>query len=227
MRKVISDAGMPVLLLRAAEAAGAEDVPTIVFLHGSGERGDTVSTLDSLLAHGLPWAAADQRLPAVGGDPFPFLIACPQTSERLWQHDAARVLALIDELCATERVDASRCYLTGLSMGGGGCWDLAAAAPGRFAALVPIAGKVRVTSQTSAHPPAWLFHGAHDNTNTVDQAVQRLRAGRTKAAITRLEVDFSAGHDRQLWNGVYTRADVYDWLLEQRLNDRELPRPER
>ena len=34
-------------------------------------------------------------------------------------------------------VDQDRVYLAGYSMGGRGCWELALAAPQRFAAMVP------------------------------------------------------------------------------------------
>jgi predicted peptidase len=46
--------------------------------------------------------------------------------------------ALVDEVIRNYRVDKSRVYLTGLSMGGFGTWSLAAAHPEKFAAMVPI-----------------------------------------------------------------------------------------
>jgi predicted peptidase len=199
-----------------ARADTRESPPLIVFLHGSGERGDTVTTLEAILVHSLPWLAANQRLPCtVDGMAFPFLIICPQTSRTLWKDDATRVIDLINEVCGTEGADPARCYLSGVSMGGGGCWDIAAVAPHRFAALMPISGRVRVVPQTRERPAVWLFHGAHDGTNPARQALERLRAGRAKQALTRLEIDFSAGHNPAFWNRIYARAEVYRWLLEQ------------
>src|SRR4051795_11326489 len=139
---------MPYLLFRGP---GAPDhgAPLVVFLHGSGEGGDEVATLDRLLVHSLPWVAATGHLPAKADS---FLIACPQSSTRLWREDAQRVLDIMDELCRSEGADPARCYLSGISKGGGGCWDIAAAAPGRVAALVPISGRARVARQTAPGP---------------------------------------------------------------------------
>ena len=50
------------------------------------------------------------------------------------------VLQILDDVQKNYPVDKSRIYLTGLSMGGYGSWDLAMRQPARFAAVVPICG---------------------------------------------------------------------------------------
>jgi predicted peptidase len=211
VRRLSATSGLPYLLFRGP---GTTDrgAPLVVFLHGSDEGGDGVATLDRLLVHSLPWVAATGQLPAEADS---FLIACPQCSRRLWREDAPRVLDLIDELCRSEGADPARCHLSGISKGGGGCWDVAAAAPGRVAALVPISGRVRIADETRARPPVWLFHGAHDTVNPASEAVERLAENREPDAVTRVEIDPSAGHDAAFWNRIYVRGDVYRWLLEQ------------
>ncbi|MFM7411593.1 MAG: alpha/beta fold hydrolase, partial [Planctomycetota bacterium] len=52
--------------------------------------------------------------------------------------DLAAALAALDAVLAREPVDPRRIYLTGLSMGGYGSWELAARHPDRFAAVLPI-----------------------------------------------------------------------------------------
>ena len=201
---------MPFLLHRGSGSL-RDRAPLIVFLHGSGEGGNTVRTLDRMLVHSLPWIAANDRLPT---EAAPFLVACPQTSRKLWKDEAARIIELMDELCRREDADPTRCYLTGVSKGGGGCWDVAAAAPDRIAAVLPISGQVRVAAQNRARPPVWLFHGGHDDTNRANQALQRLRDGREEQAPTRVTIDPAAGHDPAFWNRIYMRGDIYSWLLE-------------
>ena len=47
---------------------------------------------------------------------------------------------MLDEITRKYAVDLNRVYLTGLSMGGYGAWDLGLAYPEKFAALAPICG---------------------------------------------------------------------------------------
>ncbi|HMI41498.1 MAG TPA: hypothetical protein VK485_09750, partial [Sphingomicrobium sp.] len=85
--------------------------PLMIFLHGSGERGDH---LDRVKVHGPPKIA--DRDPA-----FPFVLVSPQLpAEQDW--DLAKLAALFDHSMATLRVDPARVYLTGLSLGGHATW---------------------------------------------------------------------------------------------------------
>ena len=76
-----------------------------------------------------------------------------------------RALALVDSLVKEFPIDTNRLYITGLSMGGYGTWDVLARHPGKFAAAIPLCGG----SDTSKAPlikntPVWTFHGAVDPT---------------------------------------------------------------
>ena len=103
--------------------------PLLLFLHGAGERG---AELDSVKIHGPP------RMIAEGHD-FPFIVVSPQCpADEWWTEDV--LVALLDELVETLRIDEDRIYVTGLSMGGYGTWALAEAIPDRLAAIVPICG---------------------------------------------------------------------------------------
>ena len=50
------------------------------------------------------------------------------------------ILALLDKLVPELGADPKRITLAGQSMGGNGAWMLAAKAPERFAAVVPVCG---------------------------------------------------------------------------------------
>ena len=105
------------------------DWPLLLFLHGAGERGD------SLAAVGVHGPLKER---AAGRD-LPFVIVAPQvpTGSR-WT--VGRVAAALDAAIAQYRVDERRVYLTGLSMGGFGTWEAIMRMPDRFAAAVPICG---------------------------------------------------------------------------------------
>ena len=83
--------------------------PLMLFLHGAGERGDD---LNRVKVHGPPKLVEK-------GQKLPFIIISPQCPKnQRW--DDAMLTALLDHACMEYRVDTSRLYLTGLSMGGYG-----------------------------------------------------------------------------------------------------------
>ena len=89
--------------------------PLILFLHGAGESG---SNLSNVKKHGPPKLIA-------AGKTFPFIVVSPQSPGGGWNPEALN--GLLDEVESKYRVDKDRVYLTGMSMGGGGTWTLAAA----------------------------------------------------------------------------------------------------
>jgi predicted peptidase len=154
-------------------------------------------------------------LPQVGGAEFPFVIACPQT-DGSWSDEASRVAAMIDELVASRLVDPERVYVTGVSMGAVGCWELAAAQPDRFAALLPVSGRIpELAGEVRA--PAFLIAGENDRLVDVEAVAADLeRMGNDEGRI-RFERDPQGVHAGSFWNRLYRRADLYEWLLKHRV----------
>src|SRR5258706_2840708 len=119
--------------------------PLILFLHGSGDRGDDlaqlghsgplkVATEDDALGRILR-GHADPKWKNVPG----FILVCPQCPAGEWW-SAQQLADVLDEVAGNYRVDLDRVYITGVSMGGYGAWELAVEFPERFAAIVPICG---------------------------------------------------------------------------------------
>jgi predicted peptidase len=109
--------------------ADDEQLPLLVFLHGSGERGDSI---DFVKVHG-PWEFLETH------PEYRFIILAPQyKTDEYW--DMRSLGFLIDDIVANYPVDTTRIYLTGLSMGGYGTWDLAMFDPDRFAAIASVCG---------------------------------------------------------------------------------------
>lgn len=191
--------------------AAAQPWPLILFLHGSGERGDDVARV---LEYGLPQRLAQGfALPAIVAAP-----QCPLQSDWTLQDDA--LLALLDELCATYAVNQRRIYLTGLSMGGRGAWRLAASNPDRFAALVPICGRRPdgVRSAETLRPlcnlPTWVFHGAQDQVVPVEEGDAMVAALRGCGADVRYTRYADVDHDA--WTAAYAEPELYGWMFSQR-----------
>jgi len=104
-----------------------QEWPLMLFLHGAGERG---ADLERVKVHGPPKLVERGRS-------MPFIIVSPQCpTGTSWSSpdQVGTLIALLDEIVENYRVDESRVYLTGLSMGGYGTWALASSRPERFAA---------------------------------------------------------------------------------------------
>jgi len=182
--------------------------PLVLFLHGAGERG---SDLQKLKLHGPPKRIAE-------GIQFPFILVAPQCPQNdWWTAKTDDLAALVDHLIQTHRVDTTRVYVTGLSMGGYGTWSLITQYPDKFAAAVPICGggddvlaRFRLESM-----PVWAFHGAKDPIvplHKSEEMVNALRqAGNPRVKLT---VYPDAGHDA--WTETYNNPEIYDWLLSHR-----------
>ncbi|KAJ3044825.1 hypothetical protein HDV00_000702 [Rhizophlyctis rosea] len=120
---------------------------------------------------------------------------------------------LLAEIESLYRVDATREYVTGVSMGGYGTWALAMHNPTRFAAIAPVCGgadaaRVSVIKDT----PVWNHHGAKDEIIPIsesDEVIQALKRCGAK------EVEYSiypeAGHDS--WTEAYNRIELWEWFL--------------
>ncbi len=179
--------------------------PLVLFLHGAGERGSDVNMVK---LHGPPKLVAEGRK-------FPFILVSPQCPAKTrWNPDALN--ALLDEIVSQYSVDPDRVYLTGLSMGGYGTWDLASAYPNRFAAIAPICGGGApwVARTELAKMPAWVFHGDQDQTVPIVFAEKMVEALRKVNAPVRFTVYPGVGHDS--WTETYNNPEFYDWLLAQK-----------
>ncbi|ACC83587.1 prolyl oligopeptidase family serine peptidase [Nostoc punctiforme] len=179
-------------------------LPTIVSLHGSGERG---SYLNHVKKHGVAKVVEQQP-------DFPFIVISPQCPRgEYWNIE--RLSTLLDEVIASYPVDPDRVYLTGLSMGGYGTWHLAAAQPERFAAIAPICGG---GNPAQAHKlknlPVWAFHGAKDNVVPSSESEIMVSALKAHDGNVKFTVYPEADHDS--WTQTYNNPELYEWFLQYR-----------
>ena len=224
----VTEAGQAVefryrLLAPAAPVAG-ERYPLVVFLHGAGERG---RDNDKQLKYLPTWMAE----PALR-ERHPCFLLAPQCreSERWvdvsWADtkstpqgplttDLLAAVAAIQAVTSREAVDPARIYLTGLSMGGFGTWDLAARQPERFAALLPICGGGdETTALRLAKLPIWCFHGDADTVVPVERSRGMIAAVRVAGGSPKYSELPGVGHDS--WTPAYRDPAVLDWLFAQK-----------
>lgn len=180
--------------------------PMMVFLHGSGERGNDP---EKIKVHGPPKLIE-------AGQHFPFMVLSPQCPDkRDW--DAETIYALVKNIAGRYRVDENRIYVTGLSMGGWAAWDLAMAYPGYFAAIAPVCGRIDRNYPRRADElksmPVWAFHGAADDVVPVTDAAKMIRLLQDAGGNARITIYPGANHDS--WTETYNNPELYEWLLKQ------------
>ncbi len=178
--------------------------PLILFLHGRGERGNDLSLVQK---HGLPKRLTD-------GDHFPFIIVAPQCPPgSYWTEELDALNVLLDHVIASYSVDENRVYLTGLSMGGRGVWNLAGRYPQRFAAIAPICAGAHpwAAQERLGSVPVWIFHGGADP--VVPASESEKMAEYLQAAGGDVRLTIYPGVDHDSWTITYNNPELYEWFL--------------
>jgi predicted peptidase len=199
-----------------------EKCPLVLFLHGAGERG---SNNESQLDH-----PEVLRLAADDADPC-FLVApqCPRGQKWVevpWhlrkphqtpREPSAPMRLTIELLACLEDefpIDPQRRYVTGMSMGGFGVFDLLVRRPHDFAAAVPICGGADESRLGQiAHVPMWVFHGRKDLAVPVIRSRSAVEALRAAGAEPRYTEYPRTGHNA--WSPAYREPELREWLLRQ------------
>ncbi|MBS1566661.1 MAG: dienelactone hydrolase family protein [Bacteroidetes bacterium] len=200
--------------------------PLLIFLHGVGELGNGSSNLPSLLNNAVPRLLNQKKFPAEfssNGKSFSFIVINPQF--KAWPA-ATDVNAMINYAIQHYRIDTTRIYVAGLSMGGGATWDYAVAYANRIAAIVPICGaswpsQEQLSNIAHANLPVWAFHNEDDGTvsvNTTKSNVNVLNSFNPNPA-AQMTLWATGGHDA--WTKATNPAtkecngkNMYEWMLQ-------------
>ncbi len=209
-KSIVRKIHMDYLLYLPIDFTYGKKWPLLLFLHGAGERGDD---LEKVKTHGPPKLIG-------GGKQFPFILVSPQCPSFLWWTDKKLELKkIIDDVTGFYPVDMSRIYITGLSMGGFGTFEMLKEYPELFAAAVPICGGFKDTKgiEKTKHVPFWIFHGGEDKVVPVDLSRKAAKAIKESGGNAILTIYPKAGHDS--WTETYNNEEVYAWIMAQRKAD--------
>jgi predicted peptidase len=221
-------AELPYRLWVPTEYDATKKYPLVVYLHGAGERG--TDNEKHIAKNGAPRLVGELQLKQAC-----FVLAPQVPDGKRWVEvhwgekethempaepsDAMRLLLqLLDELPREFSLDAKRFYLTGLSMGGFGAWELLVRRPEMFAAAVPICGGAdNSTAEQIKHIPIWTFHGDADTvvwpqrTRSMVAALQALNAP--------VQYTEYPGIGHNSWDKAYNEPGLFDWLLAHQKKD--------
>jgi predicted peptidase len=199
--------------------------PLIVFFHGSGERG---KNNESQLTH-IKALFLDKN----NMDDYPAFIIAPQCPpDKRWVESSWEVakhimpekesipmsltIQLINELVEKYPVDEKRIYVTGMSMGGFGTWDIICRYPGKFAAAIPICGGADTNkAKLLINTPIWAFHGSNDKLVKTILSRNMINAIKIAGGKPKYTEYPGVGHD--CWKKAYQEKDLLKWLFNQTL----------
>ncbi|WP_394746985.1 carboxylesterase family protein [Spongiimicrobium salis] len=186
---------------------GEDEFPLLVYLHGSGSRGDSSvdeEVLDVILLNG-PARLIDRGM---WNPEQPMVVVSPQ-SPTTWNtgllHDFIGLLA------ENLKIDRERIYMTGYSMGGRGCFDYISdfGNDSYAAVIVPIAGwGNEQTGNQFVNTPVWAFHGHEDKIITYDSSVNMVNAinNENPETLAKLTIYPEVGHGS--WARTYDSSGI-------------------
>ena len=149
------------------------------------------------------------------GKQFPFVLASPQCPTGFyWRGNV--VIGLIDHLIENYSIDPNRIYLTGLSMGGYGTWQISHEYPERFAAVAPVCGGGLFVSpyfmDRLKNLPVWAFHDKRDDVIPYQESVSMVEGVNAAGGNAKLTTFDEGKHN--ISEEAYNNDELYDWFLK-------------
>ncbi|MCB9307374.1 MAG: prolyl oligopeptidase family serine peptidase [Lewinellaceae bacterium] len=216
---------LPYQLMEPWKAKTSEKYPLVLFLHGSGERGDDNS---SQMRNGVYGFCERKML-----EEHPCYLLVPQCPEGLRWGGSSKdwsalyspdptvpgrmTLELLEKILEEHpQIDRNRIYITGLSMGGFGTFDLLARRPELFAAGMPLCGGGDPdVADRMKNIPIWVFHGRLDDA-VYPQFSRRSVDALKKAGNERVKYTEYSTLGHNVWDVTYYNPEVLEWLFAQR-----------
>ncbi|MDB4015735.1 alpha/beta hydrolase-fold protein [Flavobacteriaceae bacterium] len=203
-----------------------KNYPLLLFLHGSGERGNDN---ELQLVHGSTlFLDSDFR------KNNPAIIVFPQCAKDAYWATTTQtetgftyvkkpknnptldlVEGMLDDIIQNYGIDKKRIYVGGLSMGGMGTFELVYRNPKMFAAAFAICGGANPKIARKIRRPVWrIDHGEADQVVAVDLSKKMVAALLKKKAT--VAYNWYPGVNHNSWDTVFADPDFLPWLFAQK-----------
>ena len=203
--------------------------PLIIFLHGSGERGNDN---EKQLIHGAELFLRDSIRKK-----YPAIVVFPQCNEnsywsnvnivtdtvngkRIFQFSVNSkptvamklLLNLMDDLRHKYSIQKKKIYITGLSMGGMGAFEMVRRKPNLFAAAMPICGAANpATAKDILKTKWWIFHGEKDDVVNPQYSKDMANAILNEGGSAILTIYPNANHNS--WDSAFAENNFMQWMF--------------
>ena len=204
--------------------------PLVLFMHGAGERGNDNK---AQLIHGASLFLKEENRRLYNS----FVIFPQCDSNDYWANinyshkenglgfsfkenpkplkSLSLVIKLMDSIVQNKNVDTNRVYITGLSMGGMGTFELLYHRPTMFAAALPICGGAnpKLINSNKKNIPIWIFHGSNDTVVNPIYSVKMVEAFLKEGGTPKFTLYDNTGHDS--WNKAFIEPDFLKWMFDK------------
>ena len=128
---------------------------------------------------------------------------------------------VLDWVKDNHKVDTTRIYVLGMSLGGYGTIDFATTYPDKVtAAMAFCGGGTKKDYSTLTQVPLWIVHGTADRAVSVKQSDIVVNAmKKCEGGAPRLHYDRIAGMNHSAPARIFYMKECYEWLFEHCLTD--------
>ena len=182
--------------------------PLLIFLHGASLCGNN---LDRVKKYGPISAVAKGRI-------IDSYIMAPQNLGGSWKPE--KIWKIVEWAKQHYAVDTTRIYVYGMSLGGYGTLDMAAAYPDKIAAAMAMCGGATAKNLSDLNRlPLWIIHGTADKAVSVNASDRVVEAIKRTGDSSRLIYSRLPGVDHGRLARIFYMTLPYDWLFSHSTKD--------
>ena len=222
---ITSNCGGYFKALPARYDATTKKYPLLIFIHGQSALGTGSADDLKKVAGGPHGMLKKKQFPpsfTVGKENFSFIVISPQF--KTWP-TADDVDAVVKYFSSKLRIDPTRIYVTGLSMGGGVTWDYAGKYASKIAAIVPVCGASSTTNakakvMVNNNLPVWAFHNEGDPTVSVNNTLGYIDMLNSMKINPKAKKSIFPEASHDAWTTAYSvtykenKMNMYEWMLQ-------------
>ena len=185
-----------------------ETTPVVMFLHGA-----------SLCSNDMNRSRRYGPLDAiVRGRQIDALVIVPQNPGGAWNPD--KLNDILEWTKKNYAMDSTRVYVLGMSLGGYGTMDFAAAYPDKIAAAMALCGGCSAKDKSGlGRLPLWIIHGTGDRAVPVKQSQTVVKQLQDTNNDKRLRFDWLRGASHGALARILYMRKTYEWLFSHSTAD--------